>query len=93
MAEPHQDAPSLDDIPATLHGAQRLRERGFTYARYLETKAGEAFTQPDGATAYVRRVSRNQYDVVVEGADGVVTVLASIIRQEVHNLTANYGWK
>jgi hypothetical protein len=86
------DKGGQEEIPATIHGAQRLREAGFSYAEYLATKAGEALKQADGANVYFKRVGRNAYNVIVEDADGVVTAMRNKTRYELERLAQNYGW-
>jgi len=83
---------SQDEIPATIHGRERLIEAGFTYARYLATRAGEALKQADGASVYFKKVGRNAYDVIVEDAEGVVTAMRNKTRYELKRLAENHGW-
>jgi RHS repeat-associated protein len=86
------DEGGQDDIPATIHGAERLRQAGFRYADYLAIKAGEALKQADGANVYFKKVGRNAYNVIVEDANGVVTAMKNKTRYELQRLAQNYGW-
>lgn len=52
-----------------------------------------AFEQADGATAYIQKVGRNSYDLVVVGENGVATVMANKTRHELRNLAQNFGWE
>ncbi|MGH9656695.1 MAG: RHS repeat domain-containing protein, partial [Bryobacteraceae bacterium] len=79
--------------PATKHGTRRLAQRRFSPEEIANTKAGEQFEQSDGAIAYVKKMGRNSYNVLVENPDGeIITALKNISRNEVKNLAANYGW-
>ena len=55
--------------------------------------ATRSFTQADGATAYIKKTSRNNYDVVVESDDGIITVIVDKTRGELRDLANNYGWE
>lgn len=80
-------------IQATIHGAQRLAERGFTEAEYYATKATETIkTQADGAKVYIKQIG-GKYNVIVEGSRGVVTALKNISNKAVERLGNRYGWK
>ena len=50
-------------------------------------------TQADAAIVYVQRAGRRgrSYHVVIEGADGIVTGMLNLARQELNNLGRNYG--
>jgi hypothetical protein len=81
-------------IGATVHGAQRLAERGFTPAVVLETRAGHILRQADGCTVYVRQVEPGRFNVLIENAQGnIVSAISRIDALALRNLAINYGWR
>lgn len=78
---------------STVHGADRLASRGFTAEEVTLTKTGRVLEQNDGATVYVKQISPDRYNVIVEGDRGVVTALKDIRKRAVDRLATNYGWK
>ena len=77
----------------TIHGAQRLAERGFSEADIALTKSGTIYKQADGATVYVKEVTAGRYNVIVEGERGIITALKNIRLRAFTKLAERYGWK
>lgn len=77
---------------ATIHGAERLAERGFTQADIILTKTGQQFLQKDGAKVFIKEVAPGKFNVLVEGQRGVVTALKNVSEQKVAKIAAKYGW-
>ncbi len=80
-------------IAATGHGAERLAQAGFTDETIAATKAGQVFTQSDGATVYLNEASSGRYDFIVEGNNGVITAHTNWPLSSVMRIAQNYGWK
>jgi hypothetical protein len=79
----------------TTHAQEQALDRGMSLTRIdniIDNPTG-AFEQADGATAYIQKVGRNSYDLVVVGENGVATVMANKTRQELRNLAHNFGWE
>jgi RHS repeat-associated protein len=85
-------AAAEEGINATAHGADMLAERGFSDADIALTKSGEALTQADGATVYLKEVASARFNVIVEGQRGVITALKNIPQGAVERLASGYGW-
>ena len=83
----------LDQVKAAVHGRQSLIDERWTESKYLAAKAGRILQQGDGARVYIAKAARNSYNVVIEDDRGVVTAMKGVTRQELDNLTANYGWR
>jgi hypothetical protein len=79
-------------VQATIHGAERLAERGFSAAEVALTKTGQVLSQADGARVYIKAVG-DRFNVIVEGERGVVTALKNISQKSLDRLSRNYGWK
>jgi hypothetical protein len=77
---------------ATVHGAERLAERGFTQADIILTKSGQQFLQKDGAMVFLKEVTPGKFNVIVEGKRGVITALKNVSERGIRRLAANYGW-
>jgi hypothetical protein len=87
-----------DDLDTTQHGAQRMNERGITitneYAQTIKRNYTESWIQgKDGAAVYIKRAGRGRYDVLIEGDDGIVTVMRDKSRKELDGLARNYDWQ
>ncbi len=80
-------------IEATEHGAERIEERALSHDEIALTKTGDVYIQSDGATAYVKEVAPGRFNVIIEGAKGVVTALKNIPQSAVGRLAKKYGWK
>jgi RHS repeat-associated protein len=80
-------------VDATIHGAERLAERGFTTEMVNLTKSGDVLRQADGATVYLKEVAPGKFNVIVEGSRGVVTALRNLSDKAVSRLANNYGWR
>ncbi len=80
-------------IEATEHGAERIEERALSHDEIALTKTGDVYIQSDGATAYVKEVAPGRFNVIIEGAKGVVTALKNIPQSAVDRLAKKYGWK
>ena len=85
-------AVSNSTVQTTIHGAERLAERGFSAAEIALTKTGRVLSQADGARVYIKAVG-DRFNVIVEGERGVVTALKNISRKSLDRLSRNYGWK
>ena len=74
---------------------RRIDERGLTEHEYnLIKSTGSVHTQADGATAYVRAINSNKYNVLIENEFGdVVTYIPGITKRELQNIGRNYGWR
>lgn len=78
----------------TAHGAQRLRERGFTDDEIiLMRQTSDIRTQSDGARVYIREMSPGRFNVIVQGERGVITAFRNIRQGALDRLVKNYGWK
>ena len=77
---------------ATVHGAERLAERGFSQADVVLTKSGQQFLQRDGATVFLKEVAPGKFNVLIEGQRGVVTALKNVSEKSIAKLAANHGW-
>lgn len=78
---------------ATIHGAERLTQAGFTGELIAETRAAFATTQADGARVYIREVSPGRFDFFVQSERGIVTAHRGWSLKSVSRLAANYGWE
>lgn len=79
---------------AMKHGAERLKERGFSESDIANTKnTSNIKTQGDGATVYIREASSGKYNVIVEGSSGIITALKNISKKSLDRLTKNYNWR
>ncbi|MBZ2187139.1 MAG: hypothetical protein K7J46_20740, partial [Bryobacter sp.] len=76
----------------TQHGEERISGRNMSPAEIAEAKTGQAYTQSDGATAYVKKLASGRYNVVVEGEGGIITVMKNKTAGEIRRLGQNYGW-
>ena len=79
-------------VQAAEHGAERLAQAGFTPETIAATKAGQVFTQADGASVYVNEVSPGRYDFIIEGNDGVVTAHTNWPLNSITRIAKSYGW-
>jgi len=78
----------------TIHGDQRLKERGFTPEDVAVTKQTTTIkTQTDGARVYIKEITPGRFNVIVEGANGVITAFKNIRQGALDRLTRNYGWR
>ena len=78
----------------TKHGEERLKERGFTKEEIQNTKnTTNIMTQKDGAKVYIKKVGDGKYNVIVEGARGIITALKNISENALNRLKRNYGWR
>ena len=78
----------------TIHGSDRMKERGFTAQDRMDTKAGGIVkTQSDGARVYIKEVGPGKFNVLVEGNSGPITVLKNISKKALDRLARNYGWR
>ena len=82
------------DLPATTHGKIRIGERGLTQREYELLKAStNTRTQADGATVYIRAVTSNNHNVLVENDVGeIITFMKNVTKHGLKNLAQNYGW-
>jgi hypothetical protein len=81
-------------IQATQHGSQRLTERGFTASDISLTKSTNIIkTQANGAKVYIKEVSSDRFNVIIEGNKGVVIASKNISQKALDRLSNNYGWK
>lgn len=92
LGVPAAAAASNPTVQATIHGAERLAERGFSAAEVALTKTGRVLSQGDGARVYIKAVG-DRFNVIVEGERGVVTALKNISQKSLDRLSRNYGWK
>jgi RHS repeat-associated protein len=79
-------------VKATMHGAERLLERGFTEAEITAIKNGRIMTQADGAKVFINEVSPGKFNYIVEGENGIITGIKNIDQKALNNLAKNYGW-
>ena len=78
----------------TKHGAERMKERGFTHKDVTETKAnGIVKTQSDDAKVYINETHPGKFNIVVEGKNGPITVLKGLSQKSLARLLKNYGWR
>lgn len=87
-----EDAGAASVTQATAHGAERLAQAGFTNESVAATKAGQVFSQADGATVYLNQATPGRYDFIVEGNNGVVTAHTNWPVKAVVRIASNYGW-
>jgi RHS repeat-associated protein len=86
-------------IQTTLHGAERIAGSGATRggvldaAEILATRAGKTLTQSDGATVRIQEVEAGKFNVVVEGAQGVITTFRHLNQEALGRLAGRYGWR
>ena len=79
---------------ATIHGSERLKERGFSRNDISNTKStSNVKTQSDGAKVYIKEISPGKYNVIVEGNRGIITALKNISKKSLDRLTKNYNWR
>ena len=82
----------------TEHARQSLVRHGFQEpfdgVDDIIDHATRMTTQTDGATVYIQRVGRRgrRYNIVIEGADGIITGMLNLTRHELNNLGQNYGF-
>ena len=77
----------------TLHGAQRLKQAGFTDDLIQLTKGGRNFKQADGANVFLRESSPGRFDFIVESERGVVTAHRNWSQKSIERIARNYGWE
>ena len=77
----------------TQHGGERISERNMSPAEIAEAKTGQAYTQSDGATEYVKKLASGRFNVVVEGEVGIVTVIINKTAGDIRRRGQNYGWR
>ena len=77
----------------TLHGAQRLAERGFTQEIVALTRTGRVLRQADGATVYLKEVAPGRFNVLIVGNRGVITGMRNLPTSAVDRLARNYRWE
>ncbi len=87
-----EDAGAASVTQATVHGAERLAQAGFTNESIAATKAGQVFSQADGATVYLNEATPGRYDFIVEGDSGVITAHTNWPVKAVVRIASNYGW-
>ena len=82
-------------IDTTQHGAERLMSRGFSPSEISDLKLSpdNIMTQSNGASVYIKNVTDDKFNVIVEGDNGVVTALKNISQKALDRLSNNYGWK
>jgi len=79
---------------ATEHGAQRLRERGFSDAERRATmRSNNVRRQADGARVHINETSPGRFNVIVTGERGVITAFRNIRQSALDRLARNYGWE
>lgn len=83
---------SSGDSGTTQHGAEQMAKRKISQAEIDEAKTGQKYEQEDGATAFVKKVGRGRYNIVIEGEGGIVTAMKNLSKSEVNALARNYGW-
>jgi hypothetical protein len=79
-------------VQATLHGAERLAERGFTPDEIASALSQDPLNQGDNAKVFIVSLSNGNYNVIVSGANGVVTALKNIDADALARLAVRYGW-
>jgi fibronectin-binding autotransporter adhesin len=80
-------------IRATAHGAAQLAARNFTRAEILAVLASNwVMTQGDGAKVFIQQMGNGRFNVIVTGANGIITALKNIDLQALQNLARNYKW-
>ena len=78
----------------TIHGSERLKERGFSNRDISNTKNTTTIkTQGDGAKVYIKEISKGKFNVIVEGDKGIITALKNISQKALNRLTKNYNWR
>lgn len=82
----------------TEHACESLMRHGlrepFEVVDDIIDHATRITTQTDGATVYIQRTGRRgrNYNIVVEGENGIITGMLNLTRHELHNLGRNYGF-
>lgn len=82
------------ELPQTGHGAERAADPSrLNPEEQAEVVANptQTFTQGDDAEVFVQQVG-DRYNVVVQGARGVITNLKNISQSSLNRLAANYKW-
>lgn len=78
----------------TQHGYERLSERGFSKNDVLNTKKSKDIRyQQDGAKVYINKNENGKFDVIIEGARGIITALKNISQKSLDRLAKNYNWR
>ena len=82
------------DAKTTNHGSIRVGERGLTQREYDLLKASKNVkTQADGARVYIRSLTSNNNNVLIENTRGeIVTFMKNVTKHGLKNLAKNYGW-
>jgi filamentous hemagglutinin len=82
----------------TEHACESLIRHGFSepfeVVDDIINHAMRITTQIDGATVYIQRADRRgkNYNIVIEGEDGIITGMLNLTRHELNNLGRNYGF-
>ena len=84
--------------PVTVHGAERLLERfgSLQAADDIIANASSVVMQRNGAIVHVRKTGRGrkaEFDLVVEGDEGIVTGIKNLSRTDVKALSKTYDWE
>jgi hypothetical protein len=77
----------------TTHGGFRIAGREISERELDLLRASNNIRyQGDGAKVFIRTINSNRFNILVEGENGLVTVIKDITKQGLKNLAANYGW-
>jgi len=80
-------------VQATLHGAERLAQAGFTDELIALTKSGQVFRQADEATVFLKEISPDRFNFIIEGERGVITAHRNWPLKEIQGIAERYGWE
>jgi filamentous hemagglutinin len=82
----------------TEHACESLIRHGFRepfeVVDDIIDHATRIATQTDGATVYIQRAGRSgrNYNIIVQGEEGIITGMLNLTRHELNNLGRNYGF-
>jgi RHS repeat-associated protein len=80
---------------ATIHGAERMADASRLSSAETQAVLNDytsEMTQRDGASVYIQNLGNGTYNVVIQGARGIITNFKTIDQRALDNLARNYGW-
>jgi hypothetical protein len=85
--------------PLTVHAQESLKRHGFVepfdQVDDIIDNATRSTMQADEATVHIQRAGGRgrMYNIVIVGANGIVTGMRNLSRHELDNLGRNYGFQ
>ena len=57
------------------------------------TKSGQVFRQADEATVFLKEISPDRFNFIIEGERGVITAHRNWPLKEIQGIAERYGWE